>query len=144
MKKHKHPTPQIPTKWQQHYRKLLALREFLLAEDDFPTPAKSRRNDLEHHLALGILTNEHDAISEVDAAIQRIEEGTYGICHETGEPIPEVRLRIVPWTRFTKEALERREREGLVKQMRLIPVGATGDSSHRGGTGMWSINRTSP
>jgi RNA polymerase-binding transcription factor DksA len=142
--KHKQPAPRIPTKWRQHHRKLLALREFLLAARDGPSPAKIRSDELEHSLALGILSRENDALSEVDAAIQRIQDGTYGICHETGEPIPEVRLRIVPWTRFTKEALERREREGLVEQMRLGPVGATKDSAHRGGTATWSINRTSP
>lgn len=142
--KHKHPTPRIPSKWQQHYRKLQALREFLLANHDFTSPGKSRSSDLEHHLALGILSQESDALSEVDTAIQRILNGTYGICQETGEPISEVRLRIVPWTRFTKEALERRELEGLVKRSRLAPVSAIRNSAHCGGTGMWSINLTSP
>ena len=142
--KHKHPALRIPSKWRQHHRKLLALREVVLANQDVTSPAMSSSNELEHYLALGILSQERDALSEVDAAIQRILDGTYGICQETGEPIPEVRLRIVPWTRFTKEALERREREGLVKRSRLAPVSATRNSAHCGGTGTWSINLTSP
>jgi DnaK suppressor protein len=40
-------------------------------------------------------------LSEIDAALQRIWDGTYGVCEASGEPIPEARLRAIPWTRFT-------------------------------------------
>ncbi|MBK8240365.1 MAG: TraR/DksA C4-type zinc finger protein [Deltaproteobacteria bacterium] len=41
----------------------------------------------------------------------RMREGDYGICEETGEPIPFARLRSEPTTRYTVEALEDLERE---------------------------------
>lgn len=118
-------------KWRQHHRKLLALREVLLASQDSTSPASGHSDELEHELALGILSQERDALAEVNAALQRILDGTYGICQETGGPIPEVRLRIVPWTRFTKEALECREREGLANRSRPAPGRATRDSPRR-------------
>ncbi|HET6585401.1 MAG TPA: TraR/DksA C4-type zinc finger protein, partial [Nannocystaceae bacterium] len=48
---------------------------------------------------------------EVSAALARMDAGTYGICEETGEPIPFERLRSEPTTRYTVEALELLERE---------------------------------
>lgn len=48
--------------------------------------------------------------AEVEAALARIEVGTYGRCEVSGEPIAEARLRAVPWTRYTREVAERLER----------------------------------
>ncbi|MEX1368002.1 MAG: TraR/DksA family transcriptional regulator [Nannocystaceae bacterium] len=48
---------------------------------------------------------------EVEAALQRMDRGTYGICEETDEPIPFARLRAEPTTRYTVEALELLEEE---------------------------------
>lgn len=42
-------------------------------------------------------------LSEIDAAYQRLEEGRYGICEGTGEPIPDERLEALPATRYTAE-----------------------------------------
>ena len=47
----------------------------------------------------------------VERALQKIEEGTYGICDDTGEPIPRGRLEAVPEAIYTVEAQQRRERE---------------------------------
>ena len=47
----------------------------------------------------------------VDRALQKIEEGTYGVCDDTGEPIPKGRLEAVPEAIYTVEAQQRRERE---------------------------------
>jgi RNA polymerase-binding protein DksA len=40
------------------------------------------------------------ALAEVDAALQRIEDGTYGICEGCGKPIGAERLSAIPWTRL--------------------------------------------
>ncbi|MCA9651507.1 MAG: TraR/DksA family transcriptional regulator [Myxococcales bacterium] len=54
----------------------------------------------------------HDArLREVEAALSRMEQGSYGICEETDEPIPFARLRAEPTTRYTVEALELLEEE---------------------------------
>ena len=50
-------------------------------------------------------------LDSVDRALQKIEEGTYGICDDTGEPIPRGRLEAMPEAVYTVEAQQRRERE---------------------------------
>jgi len=46
---------------------------------------------------------------EIEVALSRIEEGTYGICEETEEAIEEDRLMAIPWTRLSIEGAEIRE-----------------------------------
>lgn len=46
----------------------------------------------------------------IEEAFQRMEEGTYGLCQETGEPIPVERLRLIPWARYSAGAQERIEK----------------------------------
>lgn len=46
---------------------------------------------------------------EIEYALARIENGTYGICEETEEPIEFERLRAIPWTRLSIEGAEIRE-----------------------------------
>jgi RNA polymerase-binding transcription factor DksA len=48
--------------------------------------------------SLGAVRNDAQRrIEQVDRALERLESGTYGLCAEDGEPIPEARLRVVPW-----------------------------------------------
>lgn len=51
-------------------------------------------------------------LAAVQAALGRFEDGSYGICEETGEPIPFRRLEIEPTTRYTVEAAESLELGG--------------------------------
>ena len=50
-------------------------------------------------------------LQNVERALQKIEEGTYGTCEDTGEPIPRGRLEAVPEAIYTVEAQQRHERE---------------------------------
>lgn len=50
-------------------------------------------------------------INHIDDALDRIENGTYGICHATGKPIAIERLQIVPHTRYSIEA----KKQGIAK-----------------------------
>lgn len=50
-------------------------------------------------------------IKEIDDALARLENGSYGICEETEELIEEKRLIAIPWTRLSLEGAESRERE---------------------------------
>ena len=52
-----------------------------------------------------------ERLLEVEAALVRIEDQTYGICEETGDPIPFARLLLEPTTRYTVDALEGIERD---------------------------------
>lgn len=49
-------------------------------------------------------------LREIEAALKRMETGDYGICEETGEDIEEKRLLAIPWTKFSVEGAEMRER----------------------------------
>ena len=54
----------------------------------------------------------HDGrLRQVEAALRRMEQGSYGLCEETDEPIPFPRLRAEPTTRYTVAALELLEDE---------------------------------
>ena len=111
-----------PSKWAWHHRTLLRLREELLRalreHDDAARRPHERGGadmvdiaDDESELTtlLAELAIEESELSEIDAALQRIADGTYGVCEGTGEPIAPERLRVLPWTRFSKEEAARRE-----------------------------------
>jgi len=46
----------------------------------------------------------------IDMALQRIEDGEYGVCEETGEPIEGPRLMAIPWTQVSLAGAEIREK----------------------------------
>lgn len=79
----------------------------LSAADNHPadvgTETFERSRDMAINDSLG------DELNEVNAALQRIEDGTYGICEASGEPIPFERLEAIPFTRYTVEHTPRRE-----------------------------------
>jgi RNA polymerase-binding protein DksA len=52
-----------------------------------------------------------DKIRQIDRALEKIDNGTYGICEGTGKPIPEARLNALPWTPFTVEYAEQIEKQ---------------------------------
>ncbi len=47
-----------------------------------------------------LLENEEYLLGEAIAALRRIDEGTYGTCENCGQPVPEERLKAIPWTRY--------------------------------------------
>ena len=49
---------------------------------------------------LGLMDSERRIVREIDDALHRIEEGTYGICEGNNEPIPKARLNAIPWARY--------------------------------------------
>ena len=53
---------------------------------------------------------ERSTLREIDEALERIDEGTYGVCEMTGEPIPKARLEAQPWARYTVETARSLER----------------------------------
>ena len=54
--------------------------------------------------------NSEHVLADIDAALQRIEEGTYGICTNCGRQIPEERLEARPWATLCIECKRERER----------------------------------
>ncbi|MHC4657656.1 MAG: TraR/DksA family transcriptional regulator [Planctomycetota bacterium] len=49
---------------------------------------------------LGLMDSERKLLVEIDDALGRISNGTYGICEGSGEPIPKERLKAIPWARY--------------------------------------------
>ena len=49
---------------------------------------------------IGLVDSERKILIEVNDALSRIEDGTYGICEGRGEPIPKQRLKAIPWARY--------------------------------------------
>ncbi|MDD5200433.1 MAG: TraR/DksA C4-type zinc finger protein [Terrimicrobiaceae bacterium] len=84
--------------------------------------ADSATDEFDHELALSLLSVEQDALYEVEAAMRRIVDGSYGVCEGSGGRISATRLRAVPWTRFQKAVAARLEREGVTPRRRLGPL----------------------
>lgn len=72
--------------------------------------ADAATDSFDRDLVLGLVSFEQEGLYEIDAALKRIEDGTYGICELTGKPIPWERLAAIPWTRFSIEAENQLER----------------------------------
>ena len=121
----------VPEKFRPYYKLLLDLRASLTegierhSEETLKRSAKDDAGDLsaygqhmadagtdtfDRDFALSMVASEQEALSEIDAAIKRIHDGTYGTCEITGKPISKERLRAVPFTRYSAEAQKEIER----------------------------------
>lgn len=74
-----------------------------------PDPADRATIEEEHALELRTRDRERKLLKKVQAAIRRIDEGEYGYCEETGEPIGVARLMARPTATLSLEAQQRRE-----------------------------------
>jgi DnaK suppressor protein len=82
--------------------------------------------------ALSLLSQEQDALYEIDQALKRIDLGTYGICEMSGKQIPRARLEAIPFARFTVECqsqLEKQNKASRVRQSVTSLFGLTEDEA---------------
>jgi len=111
---------------------LLAKRRTLLGDlsgmEEETAGKKGRRNlssmpthmadvgtdNFEHEFTLGLLESEQALLREINEALARIDERTYGICLGTGRQIPKLRLRAKPWAKYTVQYTRMMEK-GLVR-----------------------------
>jgi RNA polymerase-binding transcription factor DksA len=118
----------IPEKYKRYYKLLIELRNHVTgqvdqhSEETLKRSAKEDSGDLSSYgtdggtdsfdrdFALSLVANEQEALAEIEAAIQRIKAGNYGICEHTQKPISKERLVAVPFTRYTAEALKEIEK----------------------------------
>lgn len=104
--------PRVPASWAWHYRTLIALRDHLRSEQgdrardpcDAMEPPSLHGADLadelyDRELAAALPAAPAVALAEVDAALRRIEDGTYGLCEATGRRIAPAQLQAKPWCR---------------------------------------------
>lgn len=121
----------VPEKHRRFLRLLVDLRNHVLeslgqhAEETLKRSAKDDAGDLSSYgqhmadagtdtfdrdFALSLVSSEQEALSEIEAAIKRIQNGTYGVCELTGKPINRDRLSAVPFTRYSAEAQKEMEK----------------------------------
>ncbi len=113
---------------QQEYfrRKLLHWKEDILREsretlghlqketENHPDLADRASSETDRSLELRTRDRQRKLISKIEAAIRRLEQGEYGYCEDTGEPISLARLEARPIATLSLEAQERHERRERV------------------------------
>lgn len=104
-------------------KKLLQLREQILnrnkarlsealviSPEDLTDETDHAAAVIQQGVALNVQERDRYLLKEIDHALGKFEEGTYGLCEDTEEPIDEGRLEAEPYTRYSVEAAEMRER----------------------------------
>ena len=115
-----------PRQREYFRRKLLAWKENILIEaketlhhlqeDNTPEPDIADRASAESERSIELRTRDRQRklVAKIDAALRRIEDGTYGYCEDTAEPISLKRLEARPIATLSIEAQERHERRERV------------------------------
>jgi DnaK suppressor protein len=85
--------------------------------------------------ALSLLSQEQDALYEIDEALKRIELGTYGKCEMSGKPIPRARLEAIPFARFTVECQSQLEKQSKASRVRQSVTSLFGLTEEETGDG---------
>lgn len=142
---------EVPEKFKRFHRLLVELRSHLTedierhSEETLKRSAKDDAGDLsaygqhmadagtdtfDRDFALSMVASEQEALSEIDAAIKRIHDGTYGVCEITQKPIAKERLLAVPFTRHSAEAQKDLERN---RHRARTQAGLFGEMGEEGG-----------
>jgi DnaK suppressor protein len=119
--------PFMNERQREYFRnKLLVWKEDILKEaqetlqhlqdenQNHPDLADRASSETDRAIELRARDRQRKLIAKIDAALQRIEDGTYGYCEETGEPISLRRLEARPIATLSIEAQERHERRERV------------------------------
>jgi DnaK suppressor protein len=119
--------PFMNERQREYFRqKLLAWREDILRESketlqhlqdenqNHPDFADRASSETDRAIELRARDRQRKLIAKIDEALSRIEDGTYGYCEETGEPISIKRLEARPIATLSIEAQERHERRERV------------------------------
>jgi len=75
-------------------------------------PADGATDLYDDELDEGLADRLRQELAAIERAEQRVEQGTYGLSVESGEPIPDARLEAIPWAERTAEEQERYEHRG--------------------------------
>ena len=91
-------------------------------ERDVLDQGESSEVDIQEDIEFALIQMKSETLNKVDAALRRLEEGTYGNCFECGDEISEARLRALPFAVRCKDCEEEREtaeqRERVMAQKR--------------------------
>jgi DnaK suppressor protein len=70
-------------------------------------------DNFEQEFTLGLVEKDRNLLREINNALSKIQNGTYGICEGTGMPISKARLEAAPWSRFSIEYARQKEKNGM-------------------------------
>lgn len=91
-------------------------------ERDVLDQGESSEVDIQEDIELALIQMKSETLNRIDAALRRLEEGTYGNCFECGDEISEARLKALPFAVRCKDCEEAREnaeqRERMLAQRR--------------------------
>ncbi len=121
MSKKENQQQALPKKKLEEYRALLLkervslLKDLEIEQDGFIYNEQGDLVDIADGAILNELINrlsdlDAEKLKMIDRALEKIDQGTYGICEGTGKAIPEPRLRAVPWTPYSVEYAESLEK----------------------------------
>lgn len=82
-------------------------------EVDLPDVSDRASGGFEDELAMGLMAIEAAQIDDIEAAIERINQGTYGLCANCEKPIPKKRLEVLPFARRCLNCEGERERHAM-------------------------------
>ncbi len=68
-------------------------------------------DNYERDFNLGLVSNERKIVMDIDEALKRIDENTYGVCHECAKPVAKSRLKAIPYAKYCKKCQEKIESE---------------------------------
>ncbi|HEY9283813.1 MAG TPA: TraR/DksA family transcriptional regulator [Pyrinomonadaceae bacterium] len=84
------------------------------ADDGVKDSVDMSLQDVNQELAFRLGERQSQMVADIDGALQRIDDGTYGTCERCGKPIPEARLEALPTARFDAACQSELEtRQGL-------------------------------
>jgi len=148
------PAEKLSPFFAKQKQKLLALKDTLLdsmngvARDSLRSRAEGSEasafgmhqadagsDAYDRDFALSLLSQEQDSLYEIDEALKRIENGTYGVCEMSGKPIPHARLEALPFTRYTVECQAEIEKRNRYSRVRQPVTSLFGLSDDEGGDG---------
>jgi RNA polymerase-binding transcription factor DksA len=137
---------------KKQQEKLLQLRDSMLdsmmgvAKDNLRTRAEGSEasafgmhqadagsDAYDRDFALSLLSQEQDALYEIEEALKRIDLGTYGVCEMSGKPIAHARLEALPFARYTVECQSQIEKMGKVTRARVPVTSLFGLTDEEGG-----------
>ena len=87
------------------------LEDLKIKSEDLADEADLASSTINQQVTFSIREKEMTKLRRVDAALARVEDGTFGICLESGEEIEPKRLETQPWAEFCLEVAEEHERE---------------------------------
>jgi len=70
-------------------------------------------DNYDQEFTLGLMESERRMLEQIDEALLRIQNGTYGICLDSAQPIGKPRLEAKPWARYCIQIAQERERRGM-------------------------------